>query len=181
MSALCSVCGHSRYFHVKGGLLDPKACLVGGINCASHTYASSVTASMSNLLTRQVFQAEPILYVSCDAVVTDAAGLNNDGTWSASEAYETGVNGDANGAATLAGTNRIDIATAGEYDFDIDTAFSTSCWIKNADAVENVIIGKRASAVAVGWMVGNIVTTGLVRFQIDDTAEFDVKFIMATT
>ena len=171
---LCSVCGHGVYYHVKGGVLDPQACIVGGINCASHTYATSVSASLSPLLSKLNFQAEPILYVSCDNVVTDAGGLNNDGTWSAGEAYETGVNGDANGAATLAGTNDITIATEGEFDFDITDAFSISVWIKNADAVENVIIGKRNTLTSVGWNLTQVVTSGLVMFQIDDTAEFDV-------
>jgi len=167
MVDLCSVCGHSKYFHIKGGELDPQACIVNGLNCASHTFVSGVARDMDHLLLLKDFQAEPILYLRLNGDANDKAGLVNNGTWNAAETYTTGVVAPTtNGAGNFDGTKKITISNESDYDFENTDAFSIELWAKWTSTVSEVLISNHdAVANQFRGVEINVQSGGRVRFM----------------
>ena len=170
MGQLCSVCGHGIYFHVKGGVLDPQGCVVGGLLCANHTFATSVTATLDHRLTKANTQTEPTAYFPVNGNGNDVAAFNSDGVWTGTEAYTTGiVPPTSNGAADFDGASFVTLPNEDKYDFDRLDAFSISLWTKSpANASGQALVAKRETAMVAGWEL-RLTTSKTLRFILTNT------------
>jgi len=166
MTELCSVCGHSRYFHVKGGVLDPKDCIVGGLAFVSHTFATSVNVDLSPLLPKHIFNAEPIAYFPLNNDVLDKGGLGADGTVTGTTTFTTGkVAPTTNGAFDFDGASRITLASEGKFDFENTDPFSISFWAKWTSIANEILVCKIDPTGAIPGYEVNVQSDGKIQFQ----------------
>jgi len=97
-----------------------------------------------------------VAYLPMEYEITDAIN-NNHGTWTGNEAYANGPEIGNHGhrmAASFDGSSYITLDNESNFDFDINDAFSISCWyMAESDlSTSDVIVGKNdVTSVNTGW------------------------------
>ena len=123
INELCSTCGHSRFYHEKG----VHDCLVEGLNDdpSGHTFTGTKVALWSFFIPTTI--PVPILYIPVEGDVLDNGGFGSDGTWTGTETYVDGHNGDTNGAMDLSGVDFVTLTNEAKYDIKLNDPFTIGC------------------------------------------------------
>jgi len=97
---------------------------------------------------------QPMTHIPVDtSEVADRRPQANNGTWTGTPTYSAGHDGTANGAINLDdGTKYVTLDNEANFDFDWDSLWSVSWWMKGVTPVGNRIVWSKGAAIsAAGW------------------------------